>query len=198
MNSPHARDYCWQVKTDGVSQSNINAQKLKAYEFNLPSIEEQEEIVRVVSELLAKSDLVKKQYEAAKFRVDKLTQSILARAFRGELFEPFTEKAERLAQSQSSDLGEEKPKEQEVRAEHVDEVPVRIQPTSKAVDDKSELLSQLKSAPKAMTAQQLFDSSSFETFKAIDELFVELKRLLELKLIEKVGEGENCQFKAAK
>ncbi|MBF4307824.1 hypothetical protein, partial [Vibrio anguillarum] len=103
-----------------------------------------------------------------------------------------------LAQPQSSDLGEEKPKEQEVRAEHVDEVPVRIQPTSKAVDDKSELLSQLKSAPKAMTAQQLFDSSSFETFKAIDELFVELKRLLELKLIEKVGEGENCQFKAAK
>ncbi|MBF4343641.1 type I restriction endonuclease subunit S, partial [Vibrio anguillarum] len=72
LNSPHARDYCWQVKTDGVSQSNINAQKLKAYEFNLPSIEEQEEIVRVVSELLAKSDLVKKQYEAAKFRVDKL------------------------------------------------------------------------------------------------------------------------------
>ncbi len=32
LNSPHARDYCWQVKTDGVSQSNINAQKLKAYE----------------------------------------------------------------------------------------------------------------------------------------------------------------------
>ncbi|MDE1329006.1 restriction endonuclease subunit S [Vibrio aestuarianus] len=198
LNSPHARDYCWQVKTDGVSQSNINAQKLKAYEFNLPSIEEQEEIVIVVSELLAKSDLVKKQYEAAKLRVDKLTQSILARAFRGELFEPFTEKAERLAQPQSSDLGEEKPKEQEVRAEHVDEVPVRIQPTSKAVDDKSELLSQLKSAPKAMTAQQLFDSASVETFKAIDELFVELKRLLELNLVEKVGEGENCKFKAAK
>ncbi|WP_372384600.1 restriction endonuclease subunit S [Vibrio sp. BS-M-Sm-2] len=198
LNSPRARDYCWQVKTDGVSQSNINAQKLKAYEFNLPSVDEQEEIVRIVSELLAKSDLVKKQYETAKLRVDKLTQSILARAFRGELFEPFSDKAERVAQPQLSDLGEEQRKEQEVLAEHVDEAPVRTQPTLKAVDDKSELLSKLKVAKKAMSAQQLFDSASVETFKVIDDLFVELKRLLELNLIEKMGEGESSQFKATK
>lgn len=199
LNSPHARDYCWQVKTDGVSQSNINAQKLKAYEFNLPSIEEQEEIVRVVSELLAKSDLVKKQYEAAKLRVDKLTQSILARAFRGELFEPFTDKADRVAQPQSAGVTDEQSTAaEETSLEQLDKSPTQPQPTTKAVNDKSELLAQLKSVKKAMTAQQLFDSASVETFKAIDELFVELKRLLELELIEKVGEGESCQFKAAK
>ncbi|SNC56450.1 restriction endonuclease subunit S [Vibrio cholerae] len=199
LNSPNARDYCWQVKTDGVSQSNINAQKLKAYEFNLPSIEEQEEIVRVVSELLAKSDLVKKQYEAAKLRVDKLTQSILARAFRGELFEPFSDKAERVAQPQSEDVIDEEPTDrEETTLEQADINSIQSRPTPKTVDDKSELLSQLKSAKKAMTAQQLFDSASVETFKAIDELFVELKRLLELNLIEKMGEGENCQFKATK
>ncbi len=199
LNSPGARDYCWQVKTDGVSQSNINAQKLKAYEFNLPSIEEQEEIVRVVSELLAKSDLVKKQYEAAKLRVDKLTQSILARAFRGELFEPFSDKANRVAQPQSADVTDElSTVAEETALEQLDKSPTQPQPTTKAVNDKSELLAQLKSVPKAMTAQQLFDSASVETFKAIDELFIELKRLLELNLIEKVGEGENCQFKAVK
>ncbi|ELH7812157.1 restriction endonuclease subunit S [Vibrio harveyi] len=199
LNSPHARDYCWQVKTDGVSQSNINAQKLKAYQFNLPSVEEQEEIVRVVSELLAKSDLVKKQYEIAKLRVDKLTQSILARAFRGELFEPFTDKADRVAQPQSADVTDEQSTAAEkTLLEQLDKSPTQPKPTTKAVNDKSELLSQLKSVKKAMTAQQLFDSSSVETFKAIDELFIELKRLLELELIEKVGEGENCQFKAAK
>ncbi|MGR5069302.1 restriction endonuclease subunit S [Vibrio alfacsensis] len=199
LNSPHARDYCWKVKTDGVSQSNINAQKLKAYEFNLPSIEEQEEIVRVVSELLAKSDLVKKQYEAAKLRVDKLTQSILARAFRGQLFEPFSDKADRLTQTQSSEEIDEQSKAQEETAlEQLDKCPTQSQPTTKAVNDKSELLAQLKSTTKNMTAQQLFDSSPVETFKAIDDLFVELKRLLELELIEKVGEGENCKFKAAK
>ncbi|ASW83423.1 hypothetical protein CK207_20650 (plasmid) [Vibrio anguillarum] len=67
LNSPHARDYCWQVKTDGVSQSNINAQKLKAYEFNLPSIEEQEEIVRVVSELLANLTWLKSNMKPRNF-----------------------------------------------------------------------------------------------------------------------------------
>lgn len=200
LNSPHARDYCWQVKTDGVSQSNINAQKLKAYEFNLPSVEEQEEIVRVVSELLAKSDLVNKQYEAAKIRVDKLSQSILARAFRGELFAPFSDKSERVAPTQLADDIDEQPKEQKEAsaAELVDVTPARTLPISKAVGDNSELLSKLRVAKKAMSAQQLFDSASVETFKAIDELFVELKRLLELNLVEKVGEGENCQFKAIK
>lgn len=85
LNSPHARDYCWQVKTDGVSQSNINAKKLKAYEFNLPSFKEQQEIIRFVGELLANANTVEKQYQTAKARLDKLTQSILAKAFRGEL-----------------------------------------------------------------------------------------------------------------
>lgn len=46
LNSPAGRAYCWQVKSDGVSQSNINAQKLADFEFRLPSWQEQAEIVR--------------------------------------------------------------------------------------------------------------------------------------------------------
>ncbi|HHG3260550.1 TPA: restriction endonuclease subunit S [Vibrio parahaemolyticus] len=138
LNSPHARDYCWQVKTDGVSQSNINAQKLKAYEFNVPSVEEQEEIVRVVSELLSKSDLVRKQYEAAKLHIDKLTQSILARAFRGELFESFSDKIEQVTQAQSLDVIDNKPTAREEPV--LERVNVsQIQSTLKSVDDNSEL-----------------------------------------------------------
>ncbi len=45
LNSPAGRAYCWTVKSDGVSQSNINAKKLAAFEFNLPSLEEQQELV---------------------------------------------------------------------------------------------------------------------------------------------------------
>lgn len=123
----------------------------------------------------------------------------MARAFRGELFEPFTDKAERVVLPQSADVTDEQSSAaEEASLEQSDKSPTQPQSTAKAVNDKSELLAQLKSVKKAMTAQQLFDSSSFETFKAIDELFVELKRLLELNLIEKMGEGENCQFKAAK
>lgn len=98
LNSPGARDYCWQVKTDGVSQSNINAKKIQAYEFKLPPMEEQKEIVRRVESLFALADAVEKQYLDARKRTDRLTQSLLAKAFRGELVpqDPNDEPAEEL------------------------------------------------------------------------------------------------------
>lgn len=85
LNSPQGRHYCWQVKTDGVSQSNINAKKLAAFRFGLPEFEEQTEIVRRVEQLFAFADQLEAKVASAKTRIDHLTQSILAKAFRGEL-----------------------------------------------------------------------------------------------------------------
>ena len=51
----------------------------------VPSSDEQTEIVRRVESLFALADTVEKQYLAAKQRLDRLSQSILAKAFRGEL-----------------------------------------------------------------------------------------------------------------
>ena len=100
LNSPHARDYCWQVKTDGVSQSNINAKKLQAYEFELPKMDEQSELVRRVGELLSRSDIFEKQYHDARSQLNRLTQSILSKAFKGELVpqDPNDEPASELLQ----------------------------------------------------------------------------------------------------
>lgn len=198
LQSPHVRSVIEINARSTSGINNINSKELAALTVPAPSPSEQKEIVRVVSELLAKSDLIKKQYEAAKLRVDKLTHSILARAFRGELFEPFSDKADRVVKPQSSDEIDEQPTTRdEIALEQVDISTVQTQPIPKVVDDKSELLSHLRTIKKSMSAQQLFDNASIETFKAIDELFTELKRLLELKLVEKVGEGE-CQFKATK
>ena len=85
LNSPDAKDYCMAVKSDGVSQSNINAQKLRAFSFRNPSIEEQSQIVHRVEELFAFADQIENQVKNAQGRVNNLTQSILAKAFRGEL-----------------------------------------------------------------------------------------------------------------
>ncbi|NKX22087.1 hypothetical protein HGF60_10530 [Alteromonadaceae bacterium A_SAG2] len=71
--------------TTSVAQPNINAKKIKAIELNLPSMHEQYVIIRKVEELFVQAKIVEKQYEAAKARLDKLTQSILAKAFKGEL-----------------------------------------------------------------------------------------------------------------
>jgi type I restriction enzyme S subunit len=58
LNSPAGRDYCWRVKTDGVSQSNINAKKLAAFQLPLPTVKEQQEIVRRIETAFAWLDRV--------------------------------------------------------------------------------------------------------------------------------------------
>lgn len=85
LNSPQGRHYCWQVKTDGVSQSNINAKKLAAFKFGLPAKIEQTEIVRRIEEFFAFADQVETKVASASRHIDQLTQSILAKAFTGEL-----------------------------------------------------------------------------------------------------------------
>jgi len=98
LGSPLGRDYCWQVKSDGVSQSNINAKKLAAFGFLLPSVEEQTEIVRRAESLFAFVDRLEACYTAALAQVEKLTPATLAKAFRGELVpqDPNDEPARKL------------------------------------------------------------------------------------------------------
>ena len=69
----------------GGNQPNLNLKKVREILVELPSIKEQTEIVRRVEELFAFADKVEAQVNAAQARVNNLTQSILAKAFRGEL-----------------------------------------------------------------------------------------------------------------
>lgn len=85
LNGPAGREYCWSVKTDGVSQSNINAKKIAAFRFLLPSLEEQAEIVRQIDSAFAWLDRVASDHGAATKLLPKLDAAILAKAFRGEL-----------------------------------------------------------------------------------------------------------------
>ena len=85
LNSSKAKEYYMQVKTDGVSQSNINAKKIGEFEIPLPTLPEQHEIVRLIDDLLARERSVQQATEQALASIDLMKKSILARAFRGEL-----------------------------------------------------------------------------------------------------------------
>ena len=97
MNSTKAKHYCYTVKTDGVSQSNINAKKIGAFEIPVPTIEEQQEIVNILDKLLAKYNKIK-NLEQQLEKIELLKKAILAKAFRGELGtnNPDKESAENL------------------------------------------------------------------------------------------------------
>jgi type I restriction enzyme S subunit len=61
----------------------------------LPPVEEQAEIMRRVEALFALSDAIEKRVILAAIRAGKLTQAILAKAFRGELVPTEAELARR-------------------------------------------------------------------------------------------------------
>lgn len=69
----------------GATRPRINTTQLKTLQIFLPKLEEQKEIVRRVEQLFAFADKIEARYTKAKAMLDKLPQSILAKAFRGEL-----------------------------------------------------------------------------------------------------------------
>ncbi len=69
----------------GSTMTNLNQQVVGSLEFPIVSPEEQQEIVRRVESFFTLADQLEARYRTAKTHVDKLTQSILAKAFRGEL-----------------------------------------------------------------------------------------------------------------
>lgn len=115
LGSRMGRDYCWSIKSDGVSQSNINAKKLAAFPFTLPSVTEQAEIVRRVEALFALADRIESRCTAARTQAQRLSPLVLAKAFRGELVaqdptdEPASELLARLATVTPSRKNKQKP-----------------------------------------------------------------------------------------
>jgi type I restriction enzyme S subunit len=98
-----------------TSQAAFGIKKMRSFSFEMPPKEEQAEIVRRVESLFGLADNIEKQYTEAKKRTDRLTQSLLAKAFRGELVpqdpndEPASELLKRI-QAERKQLTESKPK----------------------------------------------------------------------------------------
>lgn len=92
------------VLAEGGNQPNLNLAKVKSFPLPLPSREEQTEIVRRVETLFAFADRLEARLKAAQTAADRLTPSLLAKAFRGELVpqdpndEPASELLKRLAE----------------------------------------------------------------------------------------------------
>jgi type I restriction enzyme S subunit len=69
----------------GSTIPQINNSDIEPLWIPIPPLEEQSEIVRRVETLFAHADSIEQQAKTGLERVNKLTQSILAKAFRGEL-----------------------------------------------------------------------------------------------------------------
>jgi type I restriction enzyme S subunit len=70
-----------------VTQSNVNAQKVRGFPIPLAPIHEQRRIVSHIESLFSHASAVEAMARVARQRLDRLDQAVLAKAFRGELVE---------------------------------------------------------------------------------------------------------------
>lgn len=85
-----------------TAQKNINIEILSDVAAPLPPLAEQKEIVRRVESMFKLADTVEKRVAVAISRAEKLTQAILAKAFRGKLVPTEAELARREGRSYES------------------------------------------------------------------------------------------------
>lgn len=73
-------------RTKGVvGQANISITQSRNLKIKVPPLPEQQEIVRILDRLLAREQRARQAAEETLAAIDRMKQSILARAFRGEL-----------------------------------------------------------------------------------------------------------------
>lgn len=169
LNTISAKEYCNSVKTDGVNQSNINAKKIGAYEFEMPSIEEQIEIVRILDGMFAKEQQVKENVETVLEQIDLIKKAILAHAFRSELGtnDPVEESAVELVKEvieKSAEINN-KPKTKTKRTV----IPGEIKSALSNSNEEEIIRLLIKSVPKAVSVQMIM-SISKKKFELMDAL----------------------------
>ena len=91
--------FCWLFKASpivierlselckGSTRLFLTQTILKGLVFPIPSIQEQQEIVSRVESLFAKADAIEEKYKNLKAKIETLPQTILHKAFKGELSE---------------------------------------------------------------------------------------------------------------
>ena len=85
MNSQYHRNWCNDVKTDAVNQSNINAQKLSIFRVPLPPIEEQKRIVKEIKRWLSLIKIIKNGKENLQESIKQIKSKVLDLAIHGKL-----------------------------------------------------------------------------------------------------------------
>ncbi|EDI9055243.1 type I restriction endonuclease subunit S [Salmonella enterica] len=85
LMSPQGKEEIVNRATSGAGLYTLSISKISSINVPVYSLPEQHEIVRRVEQLFAYADTIEKQVNSALTRVNSLTQSILAKAFRGDL-----------------------------------------------------------------------------------------------------------------
>lgn len=135
LQSPIAQDFI-KLTVLSAAQGKLALGRVEVFPIPLPPLEEQKEIVKRIEQLFAFADKLEARYTKAKAMLDKLPQSILAKAFRGELVvqdpndEPASVLLEKIKAEKEKIAAEKKGKK--TKAYSIEEKPMKIAAEKKA------------------------------------------------------------------
>jgi type I restriction enzyme S subunit len=85
MMAPEGRSQLMEKATSSAGLNTLSISKISAVNLPVPSLAEQEEIVRRVESFFSLADRIEARFAEGRKRVNGITQAILGKAFSGEL-----------------------------------------------------------------------------------------------------------------
>jgi type I restriction enzyme S subunit len=186
--------------TSGVN--NINSKELAALSFEAPSLEEQPEIVRRVEELFAFADQVEQRVKDAQARINNMTQSILAKAFRGELTADWRATNPDIITGENSAealLARIKAEREELAIANKGKKTTVKKKIGSRMKSKQiiPIIAALEKAGKELSAQKLLEESGYPNdadTQTLEGFFLDIRKSLDTGLISKVRKGDEDFF----
>ena len=179
------RDKAKAVMAGAVGQQRVPKRYLETYKLNLPKVNEQREIGRILDGSFAKEQQSKEAAEAVLNQIDLMKKSILARAFWGELGtnDPSEESAVELLKQviEQEEGNANRPK---AKAKRIS-IPTEIKPLLSGANEEAIVKLLLKAAPQPVSAQTVM-SISKKKFELMDAL----RNLEKKQIVSKSDSGE--------
>lgn len=167
-------------KQRGATKVGLGLDDIKALTLSMPCKQEQEEIVKIITNLLDKDEEAKQAADQVMSTIDTMKKSILARAFRGELGtnDPNDESAEIL-----------------IKKLQMETIISTKERKTRATKNKKGKVNQLKKSILEVISQQ--KKISPEELKTntgldIDEFYLELKALIDGGKVKETRDGLNA------
>jgi len=195
LMSPPGKNEIVDRATSGAGLYTLSISKISSIAVPIFGLSEQTEIVRRVEELFAFADTIEQKAAAALERVNNLTQSILAKAFRGELTADWRAANPELITGDNSaeallvkiqgerELLKMKPKRSNSKKKVGNQVSKKI---IKVVDA-------LVEAGKPLSGQQLLSAAGYPNdsdTEALERFFLDIRDYLARKLITQVEQND--------
>lgn len=187
-------------KQIGSAQKRINLSDLRQFDIWVPNISTQTEIVRHMENLFAFADSIEHRVKAALERVNNLTQSILAKAFRGELTAEWRVANPELINGDNS----AKAVLEKIKAER-EAIKSQPRPQRSAVEKKTgnnmskpiKVVEALKQAGEPLSGQQLLGAAGYASDSSTEQLeqfFLDIRDALTIeKTIVKLKRSDDGQ-----